>query len=349
MEKPIHKVCGFPNTTQKRLLSGIQPTGLLHLGNYLGAMVQWKKMHQEIPSLFSIVDCHAITVKQDPKILAEHTILTAATIIACGIDPNKAIIFLQSSNRNIPQLTWLFSCIARIGWLNRMTQFKDKAGKNKENSSLGLYSYPILMAADILTFFATHVPVGEDQKQHLELARDIAQKFNKDYGNEDFFPLPEPYIQSVSGRVMSLRDGTNKMSKSDMSEASRINILDSNDIIVKKIKSAKSDSELLPDNLEDLKKRPEANNLLSILASLCRKPVSTIINTYAGKGFAALKKDLAESIILEFQPIRERILYLSKDKYELQRILVQGGRKAEEISTPIVEQAMKKMGLLSIE
>ena len=277
----------------KRILSGVQPSGDLHLGNYLGAIKNFVTLQKEYECFFCVVDLHAITVWQDPKVLANKTREVTAAFIASGIDPNQNNIFVQSQVPQHAQLGWLFNCVARMGWLNRMTQFKDKAGKDRENVSVGLFSYPTLMAADILIYLATHVPVGDDQKQHLELTRDIAQKFNTDF-KTDLFPIPEPLIFGEATRVMSLRDGTKKMSKSDPSDYSRIMLRDNKDAIVQKIRKAKTDPHPLPDNLEDAQKRPEAINLLSIFAALSEKNTKEIITDYAGKEFSTFKNDLAD-------------------------------------------------------
>jgi len=277
----------------KRILSGVQPSGDLHLGNYLGAIKNFVSLQKEFECFFCVVDLHAITVWQDPKLLKQKTREVAAAFIASGIDPEKNTLFVQSQVPQHAQLAWIFNCVARMGWLNRMTQFKDKAGKNSENVSVGLFSYPTLMAADILIYLATHVPVGEDQKQHLELTRDIAQKFNSDF-NTDIFPIPEPLILGEATRVMSLRDGLKKMSKSDPSDYSRIMLSDSEEEIVKKIKKAKTDPLPLPENIEEAKKRPEAINLLTIYAALNDLDVKDVVDNYAGKEFSQFKKDLGD-------------------------------------------------------
>src|SRR6187401_1929112 len=277
-----------------RVFSGMQPTGNLHLGNYLGAMVQWVEMQKTHECIFCVVDMHAITVWQDPAELKDQIRSVTAAYLAAGIDPKRSILFNQSQVAEHAELTWIFNCVARLGWLNRMTQFKEKAGKDRENASVGLYAYPVLMAADILAYRATHVPVGDDQKQHLELARDIAQKFNIDYAeaiaeagyNETFFPLPEPFITGPATRVMSLRDGTKKMSKSDPSDLSRINLTDDADTIAKKIRKAKTDPDALPSEEEGLKHRPEAYNLVSVYAALAGRPAAEILREFGGSQFS---------------------------------------------------------------
>jgi tryptophanyl-tRNA synthetase len=326
------------------VLSGVQPTGNLHLGNYLGAIKNWVTMQKQHKCLFCIVDLHAITVPQDPEHLRKSTIQTAATYIACGIDPINSAIFNQSSVSEHSELAWLLSTITPLGWLNRMTQFKDKAGKNKDQSCLGLYSYPVLMAADILIYKATHVPVGEDQKQHLELARDIAGAFNRQYDNE-FFPLPEPIITGQATRVMSLRDGTRKMSKSEESDNSRINLTDDNDTIIRKISKAKSDME--PGVTYDTQKRPEASNLLNIFASISGKNIKDIEKTYIDSGFADFKKDLAESLIEHINPIRKEILKLVDDRAYLEKLLYDGSHKARGIASNNIKEIKKIMGFLT--
>ena len=331
----------------KRVFSGIQPSGDIHLGNYLGAIKNWVGLQNDMECLFCIVDLHAITVWQDPASLKKATLDLAATLIACGIDPTKQILFHQSGNPDHANLAWVFNCVARLGWLNRMTQFKDKAGKDRETASTGLFIYPNLMAADILVYHATHVPVGEDQKQHLELARDIADKFNHDFNAPDFFPSPEPLILPVAARVMNLRDGTKKMSKSDPSDASRINLTDSNDAINDKIKRAKTDSGNMPegwDGLED--SRPEVANLISIAAGLLGQNPTDIIPQWAGKDFSSFKKYLAELTVEKLSPIREKIVMLGKNQDELKKILVNGATRAAAISHPILKRARELVGFI---
>ena len=311
----------------KRILSGVQPSGDLHLGNYLGAIKNFVSLQHEYECFFCVVDLHAITVWQDPQKLAQKTREVIAAFIASGIDPKKNILFSQSQVPQHTQLAWIFSCVARMGWLNRMTQFKDKAGKDKENVSVGLFSYPTLMAADILIYLATHVPVGEDQKQHLEFTRDIAQKFNNDF-KTNLFPLTEPLIFSEGARVMSLRDGMKKMSKSDISEYSRIMLSDSPDQIVQKIKKAKTDPLPLPTYSTEILKRPEAFNLLSIFASLKGISIENATQQYEGKEFSLFKKDLADLVVEKIQPIGKEINKLMDDQLYLDSIMTEGKNKA---------------------
>ena len=326
---------------KKVVFSGVQPTGALHLGNYLGAIKNFVELNNnnENDCVFCVVDLHAITVKQDPKELKKNIRETVATFIACGIDPEKSIIFSQSTVPAHSETAWLLSCVARMGWLNRMTQFKDKAGKDKEKASVGLYIYPNLMAADILLYQATHVPVGADQKQHLELSRDIAQKFNNDFNAKDFFPLPEPLIQKNISRVMSLRDGTKKMSKSEESDFSRINLKDSSDEIVKKIKKAKTDADPITENVKDYANRPEAFNLLSIYSDLSDQKFENTLNEFAGKDFSSLKEKLSEKLIGTISPIGKNITKLMKDKKHLEDVLKKGKQKANIIA----EENLKKI------
>ena len=311
----------------KRILSGVQPSGDLHLGNYLGAIKNFVSLQHEYECFFCVVDLHAITVWQDPQKLAQKTREVIAAFIASGIDPKKNILFSQSQVPQHTQLAWIFSCVARMGWLNRMTQFKDKAGKDKENVSVGLFSYPTLMAADILIYLATHVPVGDDQKQHLEFTRDIAQKFNNDF-KTNLFPLTEPLIFSEGARVMSLRDGMKKMSKSDISEYSRIMLSDSPDQIVQKIKKAKTDPLPLPTYSKEIFKRPEAFNLLSIFASLKGISTENATQQYEGKEFSLFKKDLADLVVEKIQPIGKEINKLMDDQLYLDSIMTDGKNKA---------------------
>ena len=331
----------------KRVLSGIQPTGAIHLGNYLGAIKNWVALQSNMDCLFCIVDMHAITVWQDPSELKKSTLSLAATLVACGIDPDKHVLFHQSGNPDHAELAWIFNCVARLGWLNRMTQFKDKAGKDREKASTGLYIYPNLMAADILVYHATHVPVGEDQKQHLELARDIADKFNHDFNAPDFFSLPEPLILPVAARVMSLRDGTKKMSKSDPSDLSRINLSDSNDVIADKIKRAKTDSGVMPEKWDDVEStRPDIANLIGITAGLSNVAPEKIVADYAGKDFSSFKKFLSDVMIETLSPIRERIVQLEKNQDHLQQILVAGAARAQNISHPILKKTKELVGFI---
>jgi tryptophanyl-tRNA synthetase len=329
-----------------RVLSGVQPTGNLHLGNYLGAISKWVAMQDTHESLFCIVDLHAITVPQDPKLLKDQTREIAAAYIASGIDPKRAVIFHQSAVSAHAELTWILSCMARVGWLNRMTQFKDKAGKDKEKASVGLYTYPVLMAADILAYKATHVPVGEDQKQHLELARDIAAKFNNDMGAEDFFPQPEPLIQGPGTRVMSLKDGTAKMSKSDPSDLSRINLTDDADTIAKKVKKAKSDADVLPSEEDGLEDRPEARNLVGIYAALSGVSRADVLAEFGGQGFGALKPRLAELAVEKLAPISDEMRRLQNDRAHLDSILMDGAERADAIAAPILRETKEIMGFL---
>jgi len=330
----------------KRILSGVQPSGDLHLGNYLGAIKNFVALQKEYECFFCVVDLHAITVWQDPKVLANKTREVTAAFIASGIDPIKNNIFVQSQVPQHAQLGWLFNCVARMGWLNRMTQFKDKAGKNSENVSVGLFSYPTLMAADILIYLATHVPVGDDQKQHLELTRDIAQKFNNDF-DTDFFPIPEPLILGEATRVMSLRDGSKKMSKSDPSDYSRIMLTDSADNITQKIRKAKTDPKPLPENITELNSRPEAQNLISIFASLQDNSIEQIVSEYAGKEFSIFKKDLADLAASKLEPISGEINKLMGDTSHLDSILKDGKEKAIAVAEPVLEKTKEIIGFLS--
>ena len=328
---------------QERVFSGVQPTGTLHLGNYLGAIKNFVELQDKYNCVYCVVDQHAITVDQDPKELRSNILEVLASFIASGVDYKKQIIFQQSSVPAHSQLAWVFNCVSRIGWLNRMTQFKDKAGKNRENVSVGLMVYPNLMAADILTYLATHVPVGDDQKQHLELSRDIAQKFNNDFGVE-FFPQPEPLIYGSATRVMSLRDGNKKMSKSDPSDFSRILLTDDDDTISAKIRKAKSDSELIPSSKDDLQNKPECLNLINILSATTNQSVDQVLGNYAGKEYSALKKDLADSLIQVISPIRGEINNLLNNRDELNVILADGTEKAAAIANPIIKEVYKIVG-----
>jgi tryptophanyl-tRNA synthetase len=319
----------------KKIFSGVQPTGNLHLGNYLGAIKNFVELNNndENECVFCVVDLHAITVKQDPKELRDNIRETVATFVACGIDPERSIIFNQSTVAAHSEAAWILSCVARMGWLNRMTQFKEKAGKDKEKASLGLYSYPILMAADILLYDASHVPVGEDQKQHLELCRDIAQKFNNDYGVDNFLKVPEPLIQKEFSRIMSLKDGTKKMSKSDLSDLSRINLTDDKDTIINKIKKAKTDPLLLPSSINELKERPEAKNLLGIYSSLTNSTLDKSVKDFDGKNFSEFKEKLAQVLVEKINPISVEIKKLIDDKEFLDQILLNGYKKANSIAS----------------
>ena len=328
---------------EKRVFSGVQPTGTLHLGNYLGAIKNFVELQENYNCIYCVVDQHAITVDQNPSELRSSILEVLASFIAAGVDYKNQIIFQQSSVPAHSQLAWVFNCVSRIGWLNRMTQFKDKAGKNRENVSVGLMVYPNLMAADILAYLATHVPVGDDQKQHLELSRDIAQKFNNDFGVE-YFPQPEPLIYGNATRVMSLRDGTKKMSKSDPSDFSRILLTDENDSISSKIKKAKSDSELIPDSSKDLQSKPECMNLINILSACLNQSVDQTLQNYSGKEYSMLKKDLAENLVQIIGPIRDEIRNLLNNKDELDLILKDGTQKATSIANPIIEDVYKIVG-----
>jgi tryptophanyl-tRNA synthetase len=331
---------------KKLVFSGVQPTGNLHLGNYLGALKNFVSLQKEMECIYCVVDLHAITVFQDPTQLYNNVLETTASFLATGLNPNKSIIFNQSSVSGHAELAWILNCVSRIGWLNRMTQFKDKAGSDKEKASVGLYIYPNLMAADILLYKATHVPVGADQKQHLELSRDIAQKFNKDFNCEYFFPIPEPLIAKNISRVMSLRDATKKMSKSEESDYSRINLKDTADEIDKKIKKAKSDSESIPEGIKSLENKPEALNLLSIYAELTKSSLEKIVSEMAGKEYSFLKKKLAEVIISEVTPVGKEIQKLMKDKSYLKSILKKGSEKADIIAEENLKNIREKVGLI---
>ena len=330
---------------EKKIFSGVQPTGNLHLGNYIGAIKNFVDLQNENNEcIFCVVDLHAVTVKQDPKILKQNIRETAATFLACGINPKKSIIFNQSFVSAHSEVSWLLSCVARMGWLNRMTQFKEKAGKDKEKASVGLYIYPVLMAADILLYDATHVPVGDDQKQHLELCRDIAQKFNNEYKCPDFLRPPEPLIQKHFSRIMSLKDGTKKMSKSDISEGSRINLTDTEDQIINKIKKAKTDNDTLPGNEDGLKGRPEAENLMGIYSSLINQNITDTLNEFEGKNFSYLKNKLSEIVVTKLSPISKEIKKLLSDKNYIDQILKDGGTKAQDISSQKVKKIKEIIG-----
>ncbi len=325
---------------KKKIFSGVQPTGNLHLGNYLGAIKNFVSLNNndENECIFCVVDLHAITVSQDPAILRENIRETVATFIASGIDPKKSIIFNQSRVSAHSETAWILSCIARMGWLNRMTQFKEKAGKDKEKASVGLYSYPILMAADILLYDSTHVPVGNDQKQHLELCRDIAQKFNNDYRADNFFKVPEPLIQKEFSRIMSLKDGSKKMSKSDLSDLSRINLTDEKDQILNKIKKAKTDSLPIPSTVKELNSRPEARNLIGIYSSLANSTLENSIQDFTGKNFSEFKDKLSQILIDKIGPISNEIKRLLKDKSYLDKILDDGCKKADSIASSKIKK-----------
>ena len=331
--------------SKNRIFSGVQPTGSLHLGNYLGAIRNWARLQDEFEAIYCVVDLHAVTAPYDPKELSRATREVTAGLIASGIDPARSIIFNQSMVPEHAELSWLFSCVARLGWLNRMTQFKEKAGKNREQASVGLYAYPVLMAADILAYKATHVPVGEDQKQHLELTRDIAQSFNSTYG-VDYFPLPEPQIFGSATRVMSLRDGTKKMSKSDESDYSRINMTDGADEIEQKIRKARTDPDPLPESAEGLAERPEALNLVSIYAALEDIEIDQVIQEYQGQGFSTFKKALADLAVARLDPVSSEMKRLTAEPGEIDQILADGADRAAQLSRPIVAEVREIMGFL---
>ena len=333
----------------KTVLSGVQPTGGLHIGNYLGAIKNFVSMQTEYDCFFCVVDLHAITVKQDPKLLKNNTYEVVATYLASGIDPVKSVIFNQSNVSSHSELAWIFNCITRMGWLNRMTQFKDKAGKDKENASSGLFIYPNLMAADILLYKATHVPVGDDQKQHLELTRDIAQKFNRDYECDGFFPIPEPIIDKNISRIMSLKNGEQKMSKSDPSDYSRISLTDSADQIEKKIKKAKTADTPMPDNNEDVSKLLEVNNLLNIFSGFSEIDKSQLIEKYKGQNFSNFKNNLAEVIIEHIKPISKEIDKLMSDKAYLNQIISSGAEKASEKANVTIKEVYDIVGFVRNE
>ena len=331
---------------EKKIFSGVQPTGNLHLGNYLGAIKSFVKLNDDNKNkcIFCVVDLHAITINQDPKKLKDNIRETVATFIACGIDPERNIIFNQSNVSAHSQLAWILSCSARMGWLNRMTQFKEKAGKDKEKASIGLYSYPVLMAADILLYDTTHVPVGDDQKQHLELCRDIAQKFNNDFKVDDFFKLPEPLIQKEFSRIMSLKDGLKKMSKSEISDLSRINLTDEKDQIINKIRKAKTDPLPMPSNIKDLDKRPEAKNLLGIYTSLNESSLEKSIKECSGMNFSNFKETLSQVLVDKIIPISIEIKKLLNDKNYLDKVLEEGSKKASEIASKKVKKIHEILG-----
>jgi len=328
-----------------RVLSGIQPTGGLHLGNLLGAILRWVRMQDEAECLFFLADLHALTVDLEPAELSSNVREMAAALIASGIDPKKSVLFRQSAVPAHSELCWILNGTARMGWLNRMTQWKDKAGKNREGASVALFDYPVLQAADILLYQATHVPVGEDQKQHVELTRDIAIKFNNDFDVELFIP-PEPFIGGgTTARIMSLRDGRTKMSKSDSSEMSRVHLTDSDDEIAQKIRKAKTDPEPLPDNAEALEGRPEAKNLVGIYAAVVDESVDQVLGRFAGQGFGAFKPALADVLVSLIAPIRGRLDELRRDPAELDRILAEGAARATELAAPVLAQAKTAVGL----
>jgi tryptophanyl-tRNA synthetase len=331
---------------KKTVLSGVQPTGDLHLGNYLGAIKNFAKMQNENDCLFCVVDLHAITIFQDPLELRNNTYEITAAYLASGIDPKKSIIFNQSQVPEHAELAWILNCICRVGWLNRMTQFKEKSGKNSENMSSGLFTYPTLMAADILLYKATHVPVGSDQKQHLELTRDIAQKFNNDYKSENFFPLPEPYIEKDISRVMSLRNGNSKMSKSDPSDYSRINLKDDKDTIIKKIKKSKTADTTIPISEDQINKIPEVGNLFNIFVGVTGLTKSELLSKYAGQNFSNFKSDLSDALIEKVCPIGNEITKLMQDKKYLNQIMYEGAMKAREKSAIVLKDVYDIIGFV---
>ncbi len=330
----------------KKIFSGVQPTGNLHLGNYLGAIKNFVDLNNDIDNdcIFCVVDLHAITVKQDPKELKNNIRETVATFIASGIDPKKSIIFNQSGVAAHSEGAWILSCVARMGWLNRMTQFKEKAGKDKEKASVGLYSYPVLMAADILLYDATHVPVGDDQKQHLELCRDIAQKFNNDFDQDNFLQVPEPLIQKEFSRIMSLKDGSKKMSKSELSDLSRINLTDDKDTIVNKIKKAKTDPLPMPSTVEELNERLEARNLLGIYSSLNNSTLQNTVENFSGKNFSEFKNQLSDLLVKKIEPISLEIKKLLNDQTYLDKILLEGVEKANSIASKKIDRIKEILG-----
>ncbi|MDC3067908.1 tryptophan--tRNA ligase [Paracoccaceae bacterium] len=331
----------------KLVFSGVQPTGNLHLGNYLGAVKRFVELQNtNAICIYCLVDLHAITNWQDPKELRRNTVEVTAAFLACGLRNESSIIFNQSQVTTHTELAWIFNCVARVGWLNRMTQFKEKAGKNRENASLGLYCYPTLMAADILAYHATHVPVGEDQKQHLELTRDIAAKFNNDFDSPNFFPIPEPIIEGTATRIMSLRDGSKKMSKSETSDMSRINLTDNSDLIRRKIKKAKTDTFEIPSERKELVNRPEAENLLGIYANLSNQSIEETLDQFSGLDFKKLKDKLSDILISELEPINNEIKKLMDDETYIVQILREGSQRADEISRPILEKTREIIGFL---
>ncbi|PPQ34317.1 tryptophan--tRNA ligase [Rhodopila globiformis] len=331
----------------QRVFSGIQPSGIPTLGNYLGALRNWVKLQDDHECIWCVVDLHAITVWQEPEALRRQSLEMTAVLLACGVDPKRHILFLQSAVRAHAQLAWMFNCVARLGWLNRMTQFKDKAGKDRENASSGLYVYPNLMAADIHAYHATRVPVGDDQRQHLELANDIAQKFNHDYGVE-FFPAIEPLIMGPAARVMSLRDGTKKMSKSDPSDQSRINLNDDSDTIALKVRRAKTDPLPLPADVSELADRPEARNLVGIFAALAETDHAAVLKDYGGQGFGTFKTALADLLVERLSPIAAETRRLLDDEAALLQVLASGAERAEAIANPIVREAERLVGFVNV-
>ncbi len=330
----------------RRIFSGVQPTGNLHLGNYLGAIRNWVRLQKDFDDcLFCVVDLHAVTVWQEPRQLTASTREVAAAMIAAGIDPERNAVFNQSQVPAHAELAWIFACVARMGWLNRMTQFKEKAGKDKENASVGLFAYPVLMAADILAYKATHVPVGEDQKQHLELARDIAQKFNNDFG-VSFFPVVEPLIFGAATRVMSLRDGTKKMSKSDASDYSRINMTDDADTIAQKVRKARTDPHPLPESAAGLKDRPEAANLIGIYAALADQSPEDVLKRFGGEQFSTFKQHLADLAVAKLGPIQDEMRRLMADPGHVDRVLAKGAERARALAEPVLAETRRIVGFL---
>jgi tryptophanyl-tRNA synthetase len=338
-ESPIPAPSAAP-----RVLSGVQPSGALHLGNYLGALVKFVALQHEMQCLYCVVDLHAITVWQDPATLAAQTREIAAAYLAAGVDPAKSIIFPQSAVHEHAELAWILDCVARLGWLDRMTQFKEKSGKQKERASVGLYAYPVLQAADILLYKATHVPVGEDQKQHVELTRDIAAKFNHDFDAPGFFPLTEALVEGPGARIMSLRDGTAKMSKSDPSDQSRINLTDNADEIANKIRRAKTDPQPLPETVEGLNGRPEADNLVGIYAALSGATKAQVLESYGGQGFGQFKPALADLLVENLAPVSERMRRLMSDPAEIDRVLAAGAEAARAIAAPVLAETKRLVG-----
>ena len=331
--------------THMRVVSGIQPTGDLHLGNLLGAILRWVRMQDEAECLFFLADLHALTVEVDPAQLRANIREMAAALIASGIDPDRSILFQQSAVREHAEMAWILQCTARMGWLNRMTQFKDKSGKNKEGASVGLFTYPVLQAADVLLYNATHVPVGDDQKQHIELARDIALKFNNDYEHE-LFTVPEPFIGGgTAARVMSLRDGSVKMSKSDPSDMSRINLTDSDEAIAQKVRKARTDPDPIDSDPANLDSRPEAKNLVGIYAAVTGSTVDAVLGQFAGQGFGAFKPALADALVAMIAPLRDRLIDLRADPAEIDRILAAGADKARALAAPTIRDAYRVVGL----
>ena len=334
-------------THPRRVFSGVQPTGNLHLGNYLGAVKRFVQLQEQgVETVYCMVDLHAITTWQDPAELTRATRELACAFMACGLDPEKSILFNQSQVSAHAELAWIFNCVARVGWLNRMTQFKEKAGKNREAASVGLYGYPVLMAADILAYHATHVPVGEDQKQHLELTRDIAIKFNNDFDAPNFFPVTEPIIEGEATRVMSLRDGTRKMSKSDPSDLSRINLTDDADAIALKIRKAKTDPDPLPESVEGLEERPEARNLVGIYAALSDRTAAQVTAEWQGRNFSDFKTSLADLAVSVLSPIAAKVRELSADPAQVDAALARGADRAAAIAEPILDATYAHVGLL---